>query len=107
MTVEMPYKLGTEARKKRLIEAMEKGEKPVEVNCVPGQWEFLGNLRPVRFFNEKTGRWEDQVIIEYLDVCPFCGKLMLVRALKGTTWLGLDSPECYEKWKEYWKSIKG
>jgi hypothetical protein len=40
-------------------------------------------------------------MIEYLDKCTICGRLMLVRAIVGTTWLACCSEKCYEEWEKH------
>jgi hypothetical protein len=93
-------------------------EKPIEVNCLgvpkgkykitdkkmvfswhyPAKPESFKEYRVVMIYNEKLGTWEPKPLIEYIDSCPICGKLMLVRAIAGTTWLACCSEKCYEEW---------
>jgi len=103
----LPFMPGSNAWKHRFREAMERGEKPVEVNCFGDmRYELVGYAPIVRIYNEKMGRWEDHIGVEYRDICPVCGRLMLVRAIKGTTWLALCSEECYRKFDELRRKMK-
>lgn len=97
----LPYKWGSEAEIKRFKEAIQNKEVPVEVNCFgTDKFEILGKQIAVKIFNDKTGHWEKHIGVEYLAVCPVCGRLMLVRAIEGTTWVAMCSKGCYEKWDE-------
>ena len=94
----LPYRFGSEAWKLRRKQAFDKGEKPKEVNCFgTDKFEIVGKRLVVKVFNEKLGVWQEHIGVEYVDVCCICGSLMLVRAIRGTTWLALCSKECYEK----------
>jgi hypothetical protein len=99
-SVELPFSFGSEAWQKRLKEAIEKEEKPVEVNCFGGKFEIKHGII-IRHFNEKAGIWMEEPGVEYKDICPACGKLMLVRAITRTTWLACCSKECYEKYLKH------
>jgi len=95
----LPFKLGSDARRERYKEAFEKNEKPIEVNCISlKDVQIVRGEVVFRGLNEKTGRIEEWPGFEYLDICPICGKLMLIRVIKGTTWLALCSKECYERY---------
>jgi hypothetical protein len=95
----LPFRMGSDAWKQRLEEAKKNTETPKEINCFFGsKYEILGRQLIVRIFNEKIQHWQEQIAVEYQDICPICGSLMLVRAIQGTTWLALCSKECYEKY---------
>ena len=86
----LPFRFGGEAYRKRMVEAQQRGEKPVEVNCFgTDKYEIVGKRLVVKVFNPKLGIWEEHVAVEHIDICPICGRLMLVRAIKGTTYLSL------------------
>ena len=97
----LPFRIGSDAWKKRLEEARTNNEQAKEVNCFFGaKYEILDRQLIVNIFNEKTQHWREEIAVEYNDVCPICGTLMLVKAIKGTTWLALCSKECYDKYKK-------
>jgi hypothetical protein len=54
-----------------------------------------------RRYNDKLKTWQPEPMIEYLDKCTICGRLMLVRAIVGTTWLACCSEKCYEEWEKH------
>lgn len=81
--------LSIENRKTLVAEALKRGDKPVEVNCLGVSEDKIRDIRKVlsaEIFNEKMGHWQRVMITEYIDACPFCGRLMRVRAVIGTTW---------------------
>lgn len=99
----LPYRLGTEERTQKMREVREKNIPPIEVNCFglpKDKYEILGvkKVRQVRVFNEVMGYWQIVDAVEYEDLCPICGTLMLVRAIRGSTWLALCSEECTQKY---------
>ena len=95
----LPFRMGSDAWNQRLKEARTKNEKPKEVNCIgTTKFEIVGRKLTLRIFNEKIQHWQEVIGVEYQDVCPVCGTLMLVRAVQGSTWLALCSKECYEKY---------
>lgn len=97
----MAYRLGSEKRSQRMKEAIQNKEIPIEVNCIgTDKYEILSKQVVIRYFNEKLGIWQEHPGVEYRDICPICGRLMLVRAIKGTTWLALCSKKCYEKFDQ-------
>ena len=55
--------------------------------------------KTVEAFNDEIGHWQVYGIVDYLDKCPICGKLIRVQAVKGTTYLACCSKECYEKYE--------
>jgi hypothetical protein len=93
-------------------------EKLVEVNCFgvqegkyiitdrkmlfsthyPAKPEDFKEYKVVLIYNDKLKTWEAHPMIEYIDKCPVCGRLMLVRAIAGTTWLACCSEKCYEEY---------
>jgi hypothetical protein len=95
-------------------------DKPIEVNCLgvpeekyiitdktmlfswhyPAKPECFKEYRIILIYNDKLETWEPKPLIEYLDNCPICGKLILVRSIAGTTWIACCSEKCYKKWKE-------
>ena len=111
---------GSETWKKRLREALEKGEEPVEIFCfgtekfelirdVGMQYSYGFRTRKskhtVKIFNEKFGAWQRYPCNEYLDVCPICGRLMKVFYIPGTTYLACCSSRCYEEYFKLSKSM--
>jgi len=107
---------GSESWRKRLREALEKGEKPVEIFCfgtekfklirdvgMPYSYGFRTrkSKHTVKIFNEKLGTWQRYPCNDYLDVCPVCGRLIHVYYIPGTTWLACCSDKCYEHYKEH------
>jgi len=91
------FEVGTEPWEKRLREALEKGEKPVNVYCFgTKEFKILGNR--VRLF--RRGRWFEYECKDYYDVCPVCGRLMHVYYIPGTTFLACCSEECYKKYEQ-------
>jgi len=106
----LPFAPGSERWRRRLEEALRRGEEPVEVDCFgTDKYKILGKkvVVRVRIYNEKLGIWEDRMAVEYYDVCPVCGRLMLVRALEGTTYLACCSEECYEEFDRITGVSKG
>ena len=61
--------------------------------------------KSVTIFNEKTGKWETHGLVEHHERCPVCGRLMLVQAIWGTTYLALCSEECNKKFNEKYKEM--
>ena len=100
----LPYRLGTEKYTERFKQALENKEKPVEVNCFGTSNYKIIDSRYVRIRHE-DGYWMTYEYVEYRDICPVCGRLMLVRAIRGTTWLALCSEECYKKFNELMKEV--
>lgn len=111
-----------EEQRKVFKDAIVRGDKPIECNCIPyKEWKLekdkkitVSNVYPAKpenfreypvimVFNEKLETWQAEPLVEYSDACPVCLKLMLVRAIAGSTWLACCSKECYEK---YWKLRK-
>jgi len=103
-----------EARRK----AIARGDKPIEINCFgvpkekyqirsdqtttysncyPARPEDFREYKVVMIFNDKLQTWQACPMVEYLDACPVCLKLMLVRAVAGTTWIAACSEECSKK----------
>lgn len=80
-------------------EAINRNDTPVEINCC-GKFRNIRKSLTAEIYNEKTGQWYDTNIVEYRDVCPICGKLMLVRAVCGSTWLACCSEDCYNNYFE-------
>jgi len=118
----IPKILSLKERGKLLREALERGDKPIIVNCFgnrkyklfpnkkitltthyPAKPEDFREYKLILYYNERLGTWVAWGYIEYYDVCPVCGKLMLVRAMVGTTWVACCSKKCYEKWFEWYK----
>jgi len=118
--------LSLEERAKLLKEALKRGDKPIEVNCfgnrkyklypnkkitltthAPARPEDFREYKLILLWNEKLKTWESWGYVEYLDVCPVCGRLMLVRALPGTTWIACCGEDCYKKWFEWYKKAFG
>ena len=94
--VNLPYRFGTDKYRERFKQALKNKEKPVEVNCFgTNNYKIIDSHR-VRVQHD-DGHWLTYEYVEYQDICPVCGRLMLVRAIKGTTWLALCSEECYRK----------
>lgn len=92
----LPYRCGTKLARERLREAISKKEEPVKVNCFGiDKYEIVG--KRVKIYNEEHQFWHYYDCLEYQDVCPMCGTLMQVRAIKGSTWLALCSKACGEK----------
>ena len=108
-----------EEQRKALKDAIMRGDKPMECNCIPyKKWKIekdkkitVSNVYPAKpenfheypvimVFNEKLKTWQADPLVEYKNVCPVCLKLMLVRAILGTTWLACCSKECYEKYNQ-------
>lgn len=98
----LPYRLGTDEYSKRFEQALKSGEKPVEVNCFGTRNYKIIDSQHVKIQLD-DGHWLTYEYVEYKDLCPVCGRLMLVRAIKGTTWLALCSDECYRKFDELMK----
>jgi len=99
----------TEAWEKRLREAREKGEEPVEVNCFGTEKYEIINVEKVtivkiKLWHEKSKRWEFYEAREYIDVCPACGRLMKVRYIPGTTYIATCSKQCTKEYLEYLRS---
>jgi hypothetical protein len=102
----LPFRIGSDAWKQRLKEARKNKEKAKAINCFSAsKYEILGRRLTVRIFNEKTQHWQEEIAVEYHEICPICGSLMLVRAIQGTTWLALCSTECYEKYAALKKEV--
>lgn len=108
-----------EEQRKALKDANMRGDNPIECNCIPyKKWRIekdkkitLSNVYPAKpgdfreyrvilVFNEKLETWQAEPLVEYRNVCPVCLKLMLVRAISGTTWLACCSKECYKKYNQ-------
>lgn len=108
-----------EEREKAFKKAIARGDEPQECNCIPyKKWRIekdkktmYSNVYPAKpenfyecpvimVYNEKMETWQAEPLIEYSDVCPICLKLLLVRAIAGSTWLACCSKECYEKWNQ-------
>ena len=103
----LPFAPGSEAWSQRLKEAKAKNEQLKEVNCTgTTKFEIVGRKLTLRIYNEKIQHWQEVIGVEYEDVCPVCGILMLVRAVQGSTWLALCSKECYEKYDALKKEVK-
>jgi len=111
-----------EEQRYALREAKDRGDKPIEVNCIwAKKWKIMKDkritvstiypARPENFheypvimvYNEKWKSWKAEPLVEYKSACPVCLKLMLVRAIAGTTWLACCSKKCYEKYDNYRK----
>lgn len=85
-------------------EARERGDKPIEINCLGSKNFKIGSKQTfisITIYDE-NGHGTKYDGIEYEDACPVCLKLMLVRAIRGSSWLACCSDECYQKYKE-WK----
>lgn len=100
-----------------LKNAIARGDKPIECNCIPyKEWKLRKEVKitvstvypakpedfheypVIMVFNEKLKTWQAEPLVEYSNVCPVCLKLMLVRAIAGSSWLACCSKECYEKY---------
>lgn len=104
----LPFRFGSDAWKQRFDEAKKNSKKPKEINCFGTEkFEILGRKLVVKIYNPKLEMWQEEIGVEYEDICPICGTLMLVRAIQGTTWLALCSKECYEKYYALRKESKG
>ncbi len=114
------YMPGSKVWEKRLKEALEKGEEPVEIFCFgTDKFELIRGVgmmysygfrtrrsnHTVKVFNEKLGTWQRYPCNDYLDVCPVCGRLLRVYYIPGTTYLACCSEECYEKYMKWEKSM--
>jgi len=95
----LPYRFGTDKRKERFEQALKNKEKPVEVNCFGTNNYKIIDSHHVKV-QQSSGHWLTYEYVEYQDICPVCGRLMLVRAIRGTTWLALCSEECYRKFNK-------
>ena len=100
----LPYRFGTDKYRERFKQALESGEKPVEVNCFGSHNYKIIDSHHVKI-QDKYGYWLTYEYVEYQDICPVCGRLMLVRAIRGTTWLALCSEECYRKFDKLMKEV--
>jgi len=120
MKIEQIEKLPSwEEQRKALKDAIMRRDKPIECNCIPyKKWkiekdrkitvstvypakpEYFHEYTVILVFNEKLETWQAEPLVECKNVCPVCLKLMLVRAIAGTTWLACCSKECYEKYKK-------
>jgi hypothetical protein len=114
-----PGKESLEACRKRWAEVRANNEKPVEVNCFGTKKYELGRLYVdslatdevgklnglihVRVYNDKISHWMEEDAIQYPELCPVDGKFMLVRAIRGTTWIACCGEKCYAVWMEYHK----
>lgn len=97
----LPFTNGAEKYWPRLNQAIDNKEIPIEVNCFNNQKiEILRNKIVVRIYNEKIHQWQNLVGVEYKTLCPVCGRLILVRAIEGSTWFPACSTECYDKVKK-------
>ncbi len=109
---ELPYRPGTKEYTQKIREAFKENVQSIEVNCFGLQedhYEILEKVtvHKVRIFNEKVGQWQIVDMIEYEDLCGICGSLMLVRAIKGSTWLAFCSKKCWEKFDQLRKEDSG
>ena len=95
-------------RKEAFERARENKETPIEVNCLGSKDFKIGSKQTfIRVSIKRSdGGWQDYDGMEYEDLCPVCLKLMLVRAIRGSTWLACCSKECYEKYADYQKSFE-
>ena len=108
-----------EEQREALADATVRGDEIIECNCIPyKKWKLrkdvkitVSDVYPAKLenfheypvimvFNEKLETWQANPLVEYRAVCPVCLKLMLVRAIAGTTWLACCSKECYEKYEQ-------
>jgi len=105
---ELPYLFDPEIINKRWKEIKKNKEIPQECNCIPAKDYKISKGLTISVKNEKLGGiWIDHVGIEHMDLCPVCGTLLLVRAIKGTTYLACCSKKCYDKYFEYIKKKEG
>jgi len=103
---DLPYMPGTKAWKQKWQEAMKNREEAIEVNCFGTKQYKIRHGLVVELFNEKLGIWQEYPGVEHNEICPVCGRVMLVRAIKGTTYLACCSKECYKKYLEWRKAKK-
>jgi len=57
---------------------------------------FNDAFKIVKIYNDNTNRWEEHPMVEVIHPCTVCGRMMLVRAIYGTTYLGCCSDLCYQ-----------
>ena len=82
------------------------------INCF-GTKKYRLSIGGVQVWNEKLGQWTSYPYVQHFSKCPVCGKLIFVRAIKGTTYIGLCSEECSKKLEkkekevgDLWKALK-
>lgn len=83
---------------KAVGEARKRGDKPIEVNCIGREFRNLHASWQAEVWNPKIEQWMPEMILQYEDACPICLKLMLVRAIQGSSWLACCSKECTDKY---------
>jgi hypothetical protein len=107
----LKFRTGTEEYKKRLTEAIKNKDELKnikEVNFFGDKFEITARqvLLQVKIFNPTLGVASEYTGIEYIDICPVDGNLMLVRMVKGATLLPVCSPECQKVVDKVLKEIK-
>lgn len=103
----------------KMAEQIKNGVEPKIVNCFGGaKFEFMGEGKEtkkridgkkrlkkylrIRLFNEKVKCWQYYKIVEHYAPCPVCGKLLLVRAIKGSTYFYACNKEHSDQaWAEH------
>lgn len=108
----------------KMAEQIKKGVEPQIVTCILGEFKIMGkateiktrrgtNIKyldeylPVDVFNKGTGIWQRYKAVEHYGACPVCGKLLLVRAIKGSTYFYACNKEHTEQgWKEHLELMK-
>jgi hypothetical protein len=95
---QLKYRSGTPEYKKKLEEVLQNKDKvePKEVNLLGENFGIIGRqiILKVRVFNPELGVTSEYEGVEYLDICPVDGNLMLVRKIKGATKIATCSNEC-------------
>ena len=86
---------------------IERGKKITVSLTYPAKPEDFREYPVVMVYNDKLGTWQAEPMVECYERCPVCGKLMLVRAIAGTSWLACCSEGCYRKMGEKAEELGG
>jgi hypothetical protein len=108
---QLKFRTGTEEYKKKLADVLKDKEQlknVKEVNCFGDKYEIAGRqvLLQVKIFNPTLGVASEYTGVEYFDICPVDGTLMLVRMVKGASLIPVCSPECQKTLDKVLKEIK-
>lgn len=103
---------------KKMNEHIKNNVEPQIVNCFGGRdFKILGETfehrtdqegKPykiryliINMYNDKIDQWQEEKVVEHYGACPICGALLLVRAVKGTTYFYACKEHTKQAWGEF------
>lgn len=75
------------------------GKKYKQVFCIP-KHEMIENAKVVKVWNDRWQNYDVLPIYDFFSICPMCETPIHVKAIIGSSYSELCSPECTEAWRK-------